>query len=330
VKPIAKKDGTAVKKGEVVATLDTIDLENFYQECVQIYEFTRQAWLASKSTVESSKAHYDYADWWMKAQKEMFEKQTIAEKDYRSSILEFQAALDTLNRSTREEKSAGALLALGKLFELYMGRQLKLATLTSPTDGTVLKRYYTNELVLDAGTVLLEIGDMAAMQVTTDLLTTRAADVRVGQKVEIFDLPPGTIQGTVAQVKNLGFTKVSSLGIEEQRIPVVIHFAAGELQKILESGTPLGVAWRVRARIITAEKQDAVTIPATALVRQGDGSWAVFVVEKGKAQRKPVTAGLTNPETVEVLAGLDAGEEVILAPPASLQDGAPVTSSKTR
>ncbi len=321
VQPITVQDGTPVKKGEVVAHLDPVDLENFYEESKQIWEYTNQAALAAATTVKSSKDHFDYSEWWMNAQKEMFEKQTIDEKDYRSAILEYQASMDTYNRAVREEKSAGALLALGKLFELYMGRQLRLSTLDSPTDGIVLKRHYSNPLVLDAGTALLEIGDLDTMEVTADLLTTQAGAVRVGQKTEIFDLPPGMIRGEVSRIKNLGFTKVSSLGIEEQRVPVVIRFAPGELAKIRETGAPLGLAWRVRIRVYTAEKLDAITVPSTALVRQPDGSWAVFVAEGGKAQRRTVKLGLSNPERVEIAEGLRAGEEVILAPPATLREG---------
>jgi HlyD family secretion protein len=330
VLPIAKDEGTVVKDGEVVASLDPVDIENFYEQSRQISEFTRQAMLAAATAVKSAKDHYDYALWWTNAQKEMFEKQTIAEKDYRSSILEYQSSLDTYNRSVREEKSAGALLALGRLFELYMARQLRLATLESPIEGTILKRHYSNPLVLEAGTVLLEIGDLDAMEITTDLLTTRASDVRVGQRVEIFDLPPGTVSGEVARIKTTGFTKVSSLGIEEQRVPVIVHFSPGELARIRKTGTPLGIAWRVRVRVYTAEKQDALTVPSTALVRQPDGTWCVFAVEAGKARRRSIQTGLTNPDRVEITGGLKAGDKVILAPPSTLRDGMPVTATETQ
>ncbi len=325
VLPITKDDGTPVKKGELVAHLDPVDLDNWLEQSEQITEFMRQSVLASDATIKSSQDHLYYAEWWVNAQKAMYEKQTIAEKGLREAILDYQASLDTHNRAVREGKSTSAILSLANLFQIYMNRQVRLAKLESPVDGIVLKRYYSNPLVLDAGTLLLEIGDLSALQITADILTTEAADIRPGNRVDILDFPPGQLRGTVSHIKHMGFTKTSSLGIEEQRIPVEIQFGEGELAALNKAGVPLGVAWRARVRIFTAEKSDALTIPATALVRNPDGGWSVFVVEGGKARSRKIRTGLTNPDRVEVLDGLPEAANVILAPPATLQDGAPVS-----
>jgi HlyD family secretion protein len=323
--PIGLADGDAVKKGQTVASLDSVDLLNWQEQAVQMAECMNQATLASAATVSSSTEQYNYSLWWMDAQKAMFAKKTIAEKDLRSSILTYQESWDHFNKATREENATKAMYSLCKLFEIYTAPQVRLATLVSPVDGVVLKRFYSNSLVLNAGTLLMEIGDLDALQVTSDILTTQAADIRPGNKVQILDLPTGPLAGTVARIKHMGFTKTSSLGIEEQRIPVDIAFADGDLAKVREAGIPIGVAWRVRVHITTAEKNDALSVPVTALIRCPDGTSNVFVVRNGKAAAVKVATGLSNPETIEITSGLADGENVILAPPAILTDGAPVT-----
>ncbi len=325
VMPITAEEGRPVKKGEVVALLDRKDLDNWLAQSEAMSAAMQQAFLASEAAVKSATDHYGYAAWWKDAQKVMFEKQTVAEKDYRQAILSCQAALDNFNQSTRDASGMKALFTLTELFQTYMQRQVRLATLESPIDGLVLKRYYTNPLVLDAGTLLLEIGDLARLEVTADILTTAAGDIRPGNPAEILDLPGGSLAGKVTRIKHLGFTKTSSLGIEEQRIPVDIAFGEGQLTSLSQAGVPLGVAWRVRVRITTATKENAVVVPATALLRQPDGSWKIFTAADRKAKATTVTTGLANPRTVEITSGIEPGTRVILAPPTSLADGDPVT-----
>jgi HlyD family secretion protein len=124
----------------------------------------------------------------------------------------------------------------------------------------------------------------------------------------------------VHRIYPAGFTKVSSLGVEQQRVNVIVRFAEGVLEKLREQ-RDLGVDYRVRVRIFTEHKSDALLVPRTALFRGADGGWEVFVVRDRRAKLQPVEVGLMNDERVEIISGLQQGEIVVLAPESSLIDG---------
>src|SRR5690606_22342502 len=114
-----------------------------------------------------------------------------------------------------------------------------------------------------------------------------------------------------------GFTKVSSLGVEQQRVMVILKFTPEELQR-LRKDRRMGVDYRVRVRIFTAKKDNALVIPRSALFRGPGGAWQVFAVRGGKASLVNVEIGLLNDEAVEITKGVEDGEEVILAPESSI------------
>jgi HlyD family secretion protein len=133
---------------------------------------------------------------------------------------------------------------------------------------------------------------------------------------------PG-VKGKVARVYPAGFTKVSSLGVEQQRVMVVVRFDATDLKRLLDERR-LGVGYRVRVRIITAEKSDALVVPRSALFRATSGDWQVFVVRGGRARLQKVAIGLMNDELAEITDGVADDEPVVLAPESTLSDGARV------
>lgn len=146
-------------------------------------------------------------------------------------------------------------------------------TLTSPVDGVVLKRYTTSEGFLAAGASLLELGRLDDMEVEADILTLDAVTARVGGRVEIYGPAIGTprASGVVRRIYPAGFTKVSSLGVEQQRVKVIVGFEPGQLPRLLTE-RELGVGYRVRVRIFTAEKANVLTLPRSSLFRSPDGT----------------------------------------------------------
>ena len=135
------------------------------------------------------------------------------------------------------------------------------------------------------------------------------------------------VLGNVWRVRPAGFTKVSSLGVDQQRVPVIIHFKPDALKQLEEKGRTLGLGYRVRARIYTEEKENALKIPRTALFRGNNNEWQVFCVRSKKAVLVPVTLGIVNDNEAEILTGLKDGEPVVVAPPKSLKAGDPVEPS---
>lgn len=195
-------------------------------------------------------------------------------------------------------------------------------TMVSPVDGVVLQRMISDERYLAAGTPLLEIGRLEDLEVEADVLSLDVVAAKVGDRAEIYGSAVGRTAATgfVARIYPAGFTKISSLGVEQQRVKVIIRFAQDDLKRLLTEQR-LGVGYRVRVRIFTAEKEKALLVPRSALFRAADNTWQLFVVRRGRAKLLDVKVGLLNDEAAEITEGLEPGEIVILAPDTSLEDG---------
>lgn len=231
----------------------------------------------------------------------------------RGRALERHMAEATVRRAAGERQALAATLqGLG-------GAGAERLLVAAPVAATVLRVLRTDAGPVSAGAALVELGDRADLEVVVDLLTSEAVRVRPGAKVELGgwggDRP---LAGVVARIEPSAFTKVSALGVEEQRVNVVIapaDRAAGF--------APLGDGFTVDARIVVDERHEALKVPASALVREGE-RWAVFAVDGGVARLTRVDLGARGRGEAEVLAGLGDGAHVVLYPSDRLDDGARV------
>jgi len=189
----------------------------------------------------------------------------------------------------------------------------------APIDGTVLKRLRESEGVVPVGEPLVEIGEPARKEIVADLLSTDA--VRVSARAEVLVEQWGgghPLHGRVRRVEPSGFMKVSALGVEEQRVNVIVDFADPS------DAVRLGDGYRVEVRIVLWKDDNVIKVPVGALFRQGEG-WAVFVVEEGRVRRQTVQLGQRNENVGQITGGLEAGATIVLHPPDTLMDGARVT-----
>jgi HlyD family secretion protein len=192
--------------------------------------------------------------------------------------------------------------------------------LRAPIDGTVLKRFHESAAVVTPGEPLLEIGDPTQIEIVADLLSTDAVRVPPGAEVLIERWGGGhTLRGRVRRVEPSGFMKVSALGVEEQRVNVIIDF-----EDPASAGRALGDGYRVEVQIVIWREAHALTVPVGCLFRQGNG-WAVFVADDGIARLQPVKLGQRNQSVGQILDGLSAGRTLVLHPPDTLTDGTRVT-----
>ncbi len=201
----------------------------------------------------------------------------------------------------------------------------------SPVDGVVLQRLITNEQQLAGGAVLLRIGEMGRLEIEANILSEDVVRIRRGDPVEIYGPAVGAaagngVAGVVERIYPTGFMKISSLGVEQQRVTVIIRFSPGVLAQLKSQGE-LGVDYRVRVRVFTDEQSDALIIPRSAIFRGDDNGWQVFVIRNNRAEKQAMEVGLMNDEIVEVKSGLSEGEVVILAPESNLQVGARVSDA---
>lgn len=186
----------------------------------------------------------------------------------------------------------------------------------APVTGKVLKLQQECEGVVNAGQPLLEIGDIRSLEIETDVLSADAVKIKPGMLV-LYERWGGEnpLTGQVRRVEPVGFTKVSALGVEEQRVLVISDITSEAAQ-----WQTLGDGYRVESRFILWEEQDVMQIPASALFHFDD-HWAIFVMENNKAKRRIVTVGQRNGLSAQILEGLAEGEQVITHPDDTIEDG---------
>jgi HlyD family secretion protein len=186
----------------------------------------------------------------------------------------------------------------------------------SPIDGRVLRVFQESAAVVTAGTPLLELGAPSDLEVEVDVLSSDAVAIQPGDRVLLErwggDRP---LEGRVRLVEPAGFTKISSLGVEEQRVNAII-----DLMDLPEERRDLGDGFRVEARIITDEAVDVVTVPASALFRQGE-RWSAFKVVDNIAKLTPVSVGRRNDTLCEITDGIAEGDTVVIHPSDRVADG---------
>ena len=196
------------------------------------------------------------------------------------------------------------------------GGRANAIRLVSPIDGVVLRRLQESEAVVPTGQPLLEIGDVSRLEIVSDLLSTAAVRVRAGHKVLIEqwggDSP---LRGRVRRVEPSGFMKISALGVEEQRVNVVI-----DVESPRQEWPSLGDGYRVEVRIVVWERDRVLKVPTSSLFRH-EGKWAVFRVENDRAVRRVVDIGERSGLEAEVRSGVQAGDRIVVYPSDQVADG---------
>jgi len=189
----------------------------------------------------------------------------------------------------------------------------------SPIDGRVLRVIQESENVVAQASPLVELGDPGDLEIAVDVLTTDAARIKGGDKVSIERWGgPTDLQGIIRRVEPSGFTKVSPLGVEEQRVWAIVDITSPR-----EARTGLGDGYRVEVKIVVDEVDQAIVAPIGALFRRGD-AWTVFVVEEGRGHLREIQVARLSGHLAAIAQGVRPGEIVVVYPPAALADGSKV------
>lgn len=275
------------------------------------------------ASVRRAEAELEFAEAELGRYRGLAERDTVSANDLdaaerrartaRAALEEARAALRV--RESELVQARARLMAPG-LARRQRSADCDCVDVFSPVSGRVLRILRESEGVVAPGTPLLEVGNPETLEIVVDLLSTDAVRVQPGQAVRIEAWGGGeTLGGKVRRVEPFGFTKVSALGIEEQRVNVIIDFTDPP-----ERWRRLGHGYRVEPRIVLAASASALKVPRAALFRDGE-SWAVFVRESGRAVRRRVELGLENGLEAEIRDGLAAGEEIVLQPGDRVSDG---------
>jgi HlyD family secretion protein len=222
---------------------------------------------------------------------------------------------DYIDRKTFDLESNRQQLEEAKARLEIEKRNLSRAEMKSPIDGVVLKRHQSQRQYLSAGTPLLTLGRLEDLEVAAEVLSERATRITPGNPVDIYGeaIETGPVPGKVLRVFPAGFKKISSLGVEQQRVKVTV--------KPEHRPERLGTEFRVLVRIYYAEAANALTLPRTALFRSGEGDWQVLIVRDGQAQLQTVQLGLMNDVEAQITSGLSRDDRIIAKPSSEITPG---------
>ena len=333
----------AVLETQIAETSDHRLEQNALVEAEATVKAIDETVRAADAKLGASKALLDFTEAEVARLKALIEKSSAAARELREAELEFHraraeyqsdtlelAALKTIaavsyigpkfihdyidRKSFTLEQRQKDLVEAKTQFEIEQ-RNLRRAEIRSPVDGIVLHRHQTRRQYLGAGTTLLTIGRFEDLEVVAEVLTERATRINPGDPVEIYGraLPEGPNSGTVLRVYPAGFKKISSLGVEQQRVNVAV--------RLEERPERLGVGFRVHVRIFYEQADGALTVPRTCLFRTSDGGWNVMVVRQGRTELRTVSVGLINDDWAQVTTGLNTDEVIVARPSREIVPG---------
>lgn len=283
---------------------------------------------AAEAALQRAEAMYERAKGMAELAQSNLDRMVEASERDAASVQELDEAATELHVAQQDLRSADFSRDVAR-YELELAQSALLTTkrqedaegdgafeVLAPITGHVLRVVQESAQPITAGTPLVEVGDPSDLEVVVDVLSQDAARIRPGMEAMLEQWGGGPpLEGVVRVVEPAGFTKISALGVEEQRVNVII-----DLVTPFEMRRTLGDEFRVEARIIVWNSDDVLKIPSGALFHQGD-DWAVFVNNDGRAELREVEVGRANGLETQIRSGLEAGDEVVLHPGDRIDDG---------
>jgi len=336
---IALREGDPVEANAVVATLTPV-LSPMLDERTLREQLARvgaaEAGLKRAATrIEATKVGLEQARNDLRRTEQLAQQGFVAPTKTDADRLAAQAAQKELDTAVEGEHVARheqeqARAALSAVRGATSGKTIggEAFAVRAPVAGRVLKLHTTSEATVALGAPLLEIGDIANLEIVAELLTTDALLARPGSAVHIERWGgPMQLQGRVRRVEPAAFTKVSALGVEEQRVNVLIDIVSPATE-----WAALGDGYRVGVRIVTRSEEAVLRVPVSAVfpLPLADGATsagsAVFVFDQGRARLQAVTVGARNGSDAWIQNGLAAGAKLIVYPPTAVTDGARISA----
>lgn len=314
--------GDAVSKTQLLFTLHPLPTEALDARRQAQAEATlaraEAALKVALAQVESEQSTLELAEAELARVRELAERQFVArsaldraEAEARSATARLRSAHFAVDVARHELENARAAL------DIAGGtRGAAALDVRAPLDGTVLSRLRQSEGAVAAGEAVLIIGNLDALEVEVDVLSQDAVRLQPGMPVELDRWGGDTLlHGRVLRIEPAGFTRVSALGVEEQRVWVIVGFETPP-----EERAGLGDGYRVEARFILRDDPEVLQVPASAVFRDGEG-WAVFAVREERAVKRTVVPGERSSLMLEILDGLAQGDIVVRNPGQDIVEG---------
>ena len=335
VRRIALQPGDAVQAGQTLAEIDAaasslLDPRARSQAQADVRSAQAQLEAARKrSSAAQASQRLAQADW-QRAQS-LHPSGAISKQELDQARTRHDAAQAEWGVARADEQAASARLAAARALLQEEGRAAegtdntgKVLSVTAPAAGRILKRPIESSMPVAMGQTLMEVGDPSQLEIEVEVLSGDAVRLAAGMPARISRWGgEGALQAKVARVEPGGFTKVSALGVEEQRTRVIL-----DLESPQQQWAALGDGYRVEVEFIVQRADDVLQVPANALFRLGDG-WAAYRLVNGKAQRTPVQIGMRSALAAEVKSGLEQDPSVIIQPDERIGDGTRIQTSDT-
>ena len=320
--------GDLVKRGTVLVRLDPLRARvlnpRSRAEATARVAAAEASLSAAKQNVEAAATDASFRESELKRTRELFEFSTIPKQNLDQAETDSRRAQATLRSSQFSVEVARHQLEVARTALRYSaaqqaGRPSETVAIQSPVSGRVLKLIHESEGVVQAGQALVEIGDPRGLEVEVEVLSADAVKLTPGTRT-LLERWGGEwpLEAEVRTVEPVGFTKISALGVEEQRVLVIADIVSPP-----EEWQRLGDGYRVEAQFVLWEEAEVLQIPGNTLFRRSDG-WAVFVIEAGIARRREVTLGRRNGLAAQVLSGVQQGETLIVHPDEAIDEGVEV------
>jgi len=304
--------GDAVAKGDVVALISPADPALLD---ARVAEEAAAGVAAARAALALAGADLELARSDEARTRELFQRGFAAQAALDRAHAGFKVATSTV--AQRKAELNHALASQGK----PGARARTLTTVRSPTSGRVLRVLQESETVVPAGAPLLDIGDPARIDVVAEFLSQDAAIMREGAKAFVENWGgKDSIAAVVHTIEPYARTKISALGVEEQRANVIVEL----VDQPSGAAARLGHGFRVDVRVVVFSEKDALRAPTDALIRQSDGGWAAFRVVDGRARLTRVAIGDGDDRFRAVAEGLKPGDQLVLFPGDALREGDPV------
>lgn len=326
---ITLREGDAVSAGQALASLQPVLApmldERTRREQQARVDGAQAVLLQAGKRVEAARVQLERARDDLARSEQLARQGFVAATKLSSDRLAVQGAQKELEAAVEGEHVARhqleqARVALG--MAQVPGGPAQTFVLRAPIAGRVLKVHVASEATVALGAPLVEVGDIARLEVVTELLTADALQAQPGSPVRIERWGgPVVLQGRVRRVEPAAFTKISALGVEEQRVNVIIDITSPR-----EQWERLGDGYRVGVRIVTRSQDSVLKVPVGAVFPQAApaSGAAVFVADGGRARLRPIGVEARNGSEAWVSRGLDAGTPVLVYPPAAVSDGSAI------
>ena len=330
---IKPKVGDPVKKGQSVIVLDPLHSPvldpRSRAEATATITSAEAALNAAIAKESAAAADADYAEKRLERLKNLYAKGSIAKDQFdqieaetkkaRAIQLSAKAAVNVSHSELERSKTLLQNFASDKKAANH-----NRVYVSSPASGYIFRIYKESEGAVNVGEPLMEIGNSKSLEIRVEVLSSDAVKIKNGTVVFFKRWGgEGTLEGVVRVVEPSGFTKISSLGVEEQRVLII-----ADITSPAEIWRALGDGYRLEAHFVVWEGKDVLQVPTSSLFRVGKEDWAVFVAEKGKASQRIVKIGQRNGLAAEVISGVREREKVIAHPDDAIRDGIRIKTRK--